>query len=82
MIISDLPFFEDASKISGICGGDYYGAVAFSSSTDDRGYSWNYSTLRAAENRALQECESVSGATDCSLDFYFRSTSPNTGVVL
>ena len=42
-----------------------YGAIARSPTTQDKGYSWNYSSRAAAENRAINSCESVSGAGDC-----------------
>ncbi|PZV11203.1 MAG: hypothetical protein DCF20_19915 [Pseudanabaena sp.] len=44
-----------------------YGAIARSPSTQDKGYSWNYRTRAAAENGALNKCESVSGAGDCEV---------------
>ncbi|NMF60924.1 DUF4189 domain-containing protein [Pseudanabaena yagii] len=44
-----------------------YGAIARSPSTHDKGYSWNYRSLNAAEHRAISECESVSGAGDCEV---------------
>ena len=46
------------------CGGDF-GAIAYSSSTGSYGWSNNYATRNAAENRALRECESFSGTGDC-----------------
>lgn len=42
-----------------------YGAIARSPSTQDKGYSWNFTTQKAAETRALSECESISSAGDC-----------------
>jgi serine/threonine protein kinase len=50
-----------------------YGAIAFSSITQDKGYSWNYSNQKAAEARALSECESVSSATDCRVLVWTRN---------
>jgi hypothetical protein len=44
-----------------------YGAIARSPSTQDKGYSWNFRSRSAAENRAISECESVSGAGDCEV---------------
>jgi len=44
-----------------------YGSIARSPSTHDKGYSWNYSSRAAAANRAINECESVSGAGDCEV---------------
>jgi len=49
-----------------------YGAISRSSSTQDKGYSWNYRTRAAAENRALSECESISGAGDCEVMVWAR----------
>lgn len=79
MIISDLSFFEDTCEVSGICGGDYYAAVAVSPSGGD-GVAWNYSTLSGAQTRALQEFNSLN--TDCELRFNFQSDSPITGTSL
>lgn len=42
-----------------------YAAIAYSVSTDSSGYAHNYTTLEAAQRRALRECESRSGAGDC-----------------
>ncbi|MCA6517862.1 MAG: DUF4189 domain-containing protein, partial [Pseudanabaena sp. M110S1SP2A07QC] len=39
----------------------------------DKGYSWNYSTRAAAENRAISECESISGAGDCEVLIWTRN---------
>jgi serine/threonine-protein kinase len=50
-----------------------YGAIARSPSTQDKGYSWNYQTLAAAENRAISECESISGAGDCEVLIWTRN---------
>ena len=44
-----------------------YGAIARSSSTQDKGYSWDFSTRATAENRAISECESSSDAGDCEV---------------
>lgn len=52
---------------------DYYGAIAWSSSTRSHGYSYDYATQTAAENRALNECESYSGAGDCQVLVWFRN---------
>jgi hypothetical protein len=52
---------------------DSYGAIAWSRSTKGKGYAWNYSTRAAAENRAYNECESVSGNGDCSVLLWFRN---------
>jgi len=52
---------------------DSYGAIAFSPSTRDKGYSWNFSSQKAAEARALSECESVSSATDCRILMWARN---------
>lgn len=53
--------------------GDSYGAIAFSPSTRDKGYSWNYSNQKAAEVRALSECENISSATDCRVLIWVRN---------
>ena len=50
-----------------------YGAIARSPSTQYKGYSWNYTTRAAAENRALQECESSSDAGDCEILMWTRN---------
>jgi len=52
---------------------DSYGAIARSPSTQDKGYSWNYSNQKAAETRALSECESVSSASDCQVLVWTRN---------
>ncbi|AFY71553.1 hypothetical protein Pse7367_3313 [Thalassoporum mexicanum PCC 7367] len=52
---------------------DSYGAIARSRSTEGKGYSWNYATRAAAENRAYRECESVSGNGDCQVLLWFRN---------
>ena len=52
---------------------DSYGAIAFAPSTRDKGYSWNFSSQKAAEARALSECESVSSATDCRVLIWARN---------
>lgn len=49
-----------------------YGAIARSPSTQDKGYSWNYRSRSAAENRAVRECESISGAGDCEVLIWTR----------
>jgi serine/threonine-protein kinase len=50
-----------------------YGAIARSPSTQDKGYSWNYRTRAAAENRALSECESLAGTGDCRVLIWARN---------
>lgn len=50
-----------------------YGAIARSSSTQDKGYSWNYETRASAENRALQECEASSYPGDCEVLIWTRN---------
>ncbi|WP_190303541.1 protein kinase domain-containing protein [Pseudanabaena sp. UWO311] len=44
-----------------------FGAIARSPSTQSKGYSWNYPSRKAAENRALMECESSSSSGDCQV---------------
>ena len=64
--VSDEELFAELTpdQAAAFCGGDF-GAIAYSSSTGSYGWSNNYATRDAAENRALQECESFSGAGDC-----------------
>ena len=49
-----------------------YGAIARSSSTQEKGYSWNYRSRSAAENRAISECESMSAPGDCEVMVWAR----------
>ncbi len=49
-----------------------YGAISRSPTTQDKGYSWNYRSRTAAENRAVIECESISGASDCEVLIWTR----------
>ena len=42
-----------------------FGAVAYSDSTGDYGYSFDYRTAKDATDRAIHECEKPSGAQDC-----------------
>ncbi len=44
-----------------------FGAIARSPSTQSKGYSWNYPTRKAAENRALSECENSGNVGDCQV---------------
>ncbi|GBO51935.1 serine/threonine kinase [Pseudanabaena sp. lw0831] len=44
-----------------------FGAIARSPSTQAKGYSWNYPSRKAAETRALSECESSSASGDCQV---------------
>ncbi|MEA5489043.1 MULTISPECIES: DUF4189 domain-containing protein [Pseudanabaena] len=50
-----------------------FGAIARSPSTQDKGYSWNYRTRAAAENRALSECESRNAPGDCEVMVWARN---------
>lgn len=52
---------------------DSYGAIARSPSTQDKGYSWNFTTQKAAEARALSECESLSSPGDCQVLIWSRN---------
>ncbi len=52
---------------------DKFGAIARSSQTGGKGYSWNYATRAAAERRSLSECESVSGTQDCEVLVWFKN---------
>ena len=44
-----------------------FGAIARSPSTQAKGYSWNFPSQKAAETRALNECESSSASGDCQV---------------
>ncbi len=44
-----------------------FGAIARSPSTQSKGYSWNYPSRKAAETRALSECEISSTSGDCQV---------------
>jgi eukaryotic-like serine/threonine-protein kinase len=44
-----------------------FGAIARSPSTQSKGYSWNYPSQKAAETRALSECEGTSNSGDCQV---------------
>ncbi len=44
-----------------------FGAIARSPSTQAKGYSWNFTTQKAAETRALSECESSANSGDCQV---------------
>jgi serine/threonine-protein kinase len=50
-----------------------FGAIAFSETTGDRGYAWDYSTRFQAENNAIAQCRRVSGARDCRILLWFRN---------
>jgi serine/threonine protein kinase len=52
---------------------DLYGSIARSRNTQDKGYSWNFSTQTEAEQEALKQCASVSGAMDCAIMVWFRN---------
>jgi hypothetical protein len=69
--IATLPIA--ALGISSARADDSYGAIARSPSTHGKGYSWNYATRAAAENRAYRECESASGYGDCQVLLWFRN---------
>ncbi|PZV12052.1 MAG: hypothetical protein DCF20_18315 [Pseudanabaena sp.] len=44
-----------------------FGAIARSPSTQAKGYSWNFTSQKEAETRALSECESTSKSGDCQV---------------
>jgi eukaryotic-like serine/threonine-protein kinase len=44
-----------------------FGAIAFSPSTQSKGYSWNYPSQKAAETTALSECENAASSGDCQV---------------
>jgi len=50
-----------------------FGAIARSPSTQAKGYSWNYTSQKAAETRALSECESSSSSGDCQVLIWARN---------
>ena len=50
-----------------------YGAIAYSSSTGAKGYSYNYSTRSVAQLYAQRECEQRSGRGDCRVLVWFRN---------
>lgn len=52
---------------------DNFGAIAYSPAASSHGYSYNYATQWAAENRALQECERYSGMGDCRIIVWFKN---------
>jgi hypothetical protein len=54
-------------------GGDNFGAIAYSPSTDKFGYSFDYPSQSEAEGRALRECRKVGGAEDCESVLWFKN---------
>ena len=50
-----------------------FGAIARSPSTQANGYSWNFTSQKAAETRALSECENNSGSGDCQILVWARN---------
>jgi serine/threonine protein kinase len=50
-----------------------FGAIARSPSTQAKGYSWNYTSQKAAETRALSECENTSNSGDCEVLIWARN---------
>lgn len=50
---------------------EYYGAIAFSQTTGSHGYSFDYGSRGAAQNRALQECARYGGG--CIVAAWFRN---------
>jgi len=48
---------------------DYYGAIAFSQDSGSVGYSYDYPTQSAAEQRAMRECAD----SDCMVVVWFRN---------
>ncbi|MGO9121500.1 MAG: DUF4189 domain-containing protein [Desulfomonilaceae bacterium] len=49
---------------------DYYGAIAFSKSTGQSGYSYDYSSRDDAEQAALNNC----GENDCEIQVWFENS--------
>lgn len=50
---------------------DYYGAIAYSTSTGAHGYSYDYDSRYDAEQRALNECYQYGGG--CQVAIWFRN---------
>jgi hypothetical protein len=44
-----------------------YGAIAYSESTGDFGFSFDYRSMDGATKRAIRECKKQSGADDCRM---------------
>ncbi len=65
-------FAELTPEQAAACYGGDFGAIAYSPSTGAAGWSYNYATRDAAENRALRECESSSGKGDCFVAVWVR----------
>jgi Domain of unknown function (DUF4189) len=51
---------------------DMFGAISYSPSDGADGYSYNYASRSAAEDRALSECRGY-GGTDCQVLVWFRN---------
>ncbi|MBW4552007.1 MAG: DUF4189 domain-containing protein [Aphanocapsa sp. GSE-SYN-MK-11-07L] len=51
---------------------DRFGAISYSASDGADGYSYNYASRSAAEDRALSECRGY-GGTDCQVLVWFRN---------
>jgi Domain of unknown function (DUF4189) len=60
--------------IGGEGSADNFGAIAFSSSTEIFGFSHDFDTRGAAENRAVSECRKAGGADDCQSVVWFNQT--------
>ncbi len=56
---------------AGACGADYYGAIAYSPSNGARGWSYDYATRGAAEQRAQSEC--AQHGSGCKVILWFRN---------
>jgi len=52
---------------------EYFGAIARSRDSGDKGYAWNFRTREQAERRARQECRGISGADDCRSLLWFKN---------
>ena len=75
-LLEDSDLVEDLGEktAAAYCGGaDEYGAIAYSPSTGAAGWSFDYATRGAAENRALRECERFSGQGDCLVKVWVRN---------
>ena len=58
--------------IGGEGSADNFGAIAFSSSTEFFGYSYDFDSRDAAEARAVSECRNSGGASDCEAVVWFN----------
>ena len=62
-----------AAVFLGVAQANAWGAIAYSMTTQDYGYSFDYGSRQAAEDRAMRECEAQSGADDCRANVFFNN---------